>query len=609
MEAARVRLQNLQARFRARQREAHLAVEPARSSQRGIDRVRSVGRRDHADSAARVEPVHQRQERGDHRAVDRVLRAAARRARGREPVDLVEEDDGGRSSSGFLEKHAQGPLRLAHVLAQRVRALAREEGNRVRPPRRFRHQRAHRRGFSRARWSVQQHASPWRDAESRECLRVRQRQQRELLQHANLTRHAGEGLETPAERLGAPEPERTAHGDARRLVFILDEPSAFARRERCLVILQTFFFQSHALTRSHHGANHASRALDLGHTPRRAVEPDLRLVRRRRSVVSLRRRTPGRVGRRPSTSGEALQQRFRSRIPGTRAAVVAAVANRRRVPRGGGARGGAPPRAGARGGVARRLRTRLRQRLVAVHGLAPDGRGRALLALVRGAHHGEALGVEATRRGVRAREVVRSRARRERTPDGGAFPAAMRALQLLASLDRLLDVFQPLQTSVEVHLGAPQDAVLVRPGVFDAVLVGEERAREIAHRGRRHAASIHRGVDVREQPGRPVALRGGAEGAHARRLDRPLSGRREPVGRGAGGTHRARVTGRRGERTAFTPRVLDACPRVARSRVLFHRVRHARVSFRGHERRRNPRRGGLAHLAVADGQISFLDSL
>ena len=204
--------------------------------------------------------------------------------------------------------------------------------------------------------------------------------------------------------------------------------------------------------------------------------------------------------------------------------------------------------------------------------------------------------------------MVRSRARRERTPDGGAFSAAVRALQLLASLDRLFDVLQPLQTSVEVHLGAPQDAVLVRPGVFDAVLVGKERAREIAHRGRRHAASVHRGVDVREQPGRPVALRGGAEGAHARRLERPLSGRREPVGRGAGGIHRARVTGRRGERTAFTPRVLDARPRVARSRVLFHRVRHSRVSFRGHERRRNPRRGGLAHLAVADGQISFLDS-
>ena len=94
------------------------------------DRPRPVGcRRDHADSAARVGPVHQRQERGDHRAVDRVLRAAARRARGASPsISSKKTMEGARLPTGKARAGtAPPPMYLPSASAPR------EEGNRCGP--------------------------------------------------------------------------------------------------------------------------------------------------------------------------------------------------------------------------------------------------------------------------------------------------------------------------------------------------------------------------------------------------------------------------------------------------------------------------------------------
>ena len=86
--------------------------------------------------------------------MDRVLLAVASFARGRESVDLVEEDDTRRAPRRFLKQDAKRTLRLAHVFAQRVRAFAREERNRVRAARRRADERAHGRGLPRARRAV-----------------------------------------------------------------------------------------------------------------------------------------------------------------------------------------------------------------------------------------------------------------------------------------------------------------------------------------------------------------------------------------------------------------------------------------------------------------------
>jgi len=67
------------------QREEQLPIKPPRAPQRAVQRVRAVGRADDDDAAPGVQPVHQRQQRGDDAVVDLVLLAAAD---GGEAVDL-----------------------------------------------------------------------------------------------------------------------------------------------------------------------------------------------------------------------------------------------------------------------------------------------------------------------------------------------------------------------------------------------------------------------------------------------------------------------------------------------------------------------------------------
>lgn len=126
----------------------------------GCPASRKAARTDDDDLPAVVEPVHQREERGDDARVDLVLLGGAH---GREAVDFVEENDGGLAAPRLLEQQPGGcvcvgedgrvvscwvvgkgwwsgwgswrsyvpqlALRLADPLAQAVRALAHEEGD------------------------------------------------------------------------------------------------------------------------------------------------------------------------------------------------------------------------------------------------------------------------------------------------------------------------------------------------------------------------------------------------------------------------------------------------------------------------------------------------
>jgi hypothetical protein len=81
-----------------------LAVEPSRSAERFVEGFGAVGRRDHHQILARLDPVHQRQQLGDQPFLGLALHLAAL---GGDRVDLVDEDDRGRLRRGLLEQFAQ----------------------------------------------------------------------------------------------------------------------------------------------------------------------------------------------------------------------------------------------------------------------------------------------------------------------------------------------------------------------------------------------------------------------------------------------------------------------------------------------------------------------
>jgi hypothetical protein len=73
------------------QRDLELTIEAAGAAERRVERIDSVGRSDEKDLAARVEAVHEGEERRDDGRVDVVLLG---RAHGRQTVELIKEDDG-----------------------------------------------------------------------------------------------------------------------------------------------------------------------------------------------------------------------------------------------------------------------------------------------------------------------------------------------------------------------------------------------------------------------------------------------------------------------------------------------------------------------------------
>ena len=101
-----------------------LAIEAAGAAQRLVDCLGAVGRGDHDEIGARLEPVHQRQQLRDD-ALLRLARylAALRRDR----IDLVDEHDRGRVLGRFLEHAAQPLLALAIGGAHDLRPVDEEE--------------------------------------------------------------------------------------------------------------------------------------------------------------------------------------------------------------------------------------------------------------------------------------------------------------------------------------------------------------------------------------------------------------------------------------------------------------------------------------------------
>jgi hypothetical protein len=86
--AAGVNLENLKPRRSVGQRKREFSVESPGSSKRSVDGVHPVRRAQHNDPPARVQTVHEREQRRDDGVMDLVT---LRRANGREAVDLVEE--------------------------------------------------------------------------------------------------------------------------------------------------------------------------------------------------------------------------------------------------------------------------------------------------------------------------------------------------------------------------------------------------------------------------------------------------------------------------------------------------------------------------------------
>mmetsp|Transcript_22292 Transcript_22292/g.53383 ORF Transcript_22292/g.53383 Transcript_22292/m.53383 type:complete len:281 (-) Transcript_22292:263-1105(-) len=104
------------------QAELHLAVEPPRPQQRGVERVGPVGRHQDLDVAARVEAV-ELVDNLEHRALHLVVAArAVVEARAADGVHLVDEDDARLLRARHLEELTHHARPLAHVLLHELAA-------------------------------------------------------------------------------------------------------------------------------------------------------------------------------------------------------------------------------------------------------------------------------------------------------------------------------------------------------------------------------------------------------------------------------------------------------------------------------------------------------
>ena len=201
---ARVDLENFESRGGVGQGKREFPVETTRPAQRAVDGVHPVRRAEHHDATARVQSVHERQERGDDGVVDLVRLG---RAHGSQAVDLVEEDDRGLPLLRLGEEEPELTLGLADPLGQDVRALShveRDLGARAGARRR---ERASQKGLTRAGGSVKQHAAGRIHLEPRKHLGVQQRQEDHLLQRVDVMGQTANLLER----------ERGVHGQRRDL--------------------------------------------------------------------------------------------------------------------------------------------------------------------------------------------------------------------------------------------------------------------------------------------------------------------------------------------------------------------------------------------------------
>ena len=104
--AAPVQLEDLPAPGAERCLDGDLAVEAARTQQRGIEDVGAVGGRDDDHAVGRLEAVHLHEQLVERLLALVVAAADARTAVPADRVDLVDEDDGRRSLLGSTEEVA-----------------------------------------------------------------------------------------------------------------------------------------------------------------------------------------------------------------------------------------------------------------------------------------------------------------------------------------------------------------------------------------------------------------------------------------------------------------------------------------------------------------------
>ncbi len=187
---AHVHAQDLLAATHVRQPDHDLAVESARTQQRGIQHVGTVGRRDDDHALAALEAVHLDQQLVQGLLALVMTAAQTGTAMATDRVDLVDEDDARRALLGLLEHvtHAAGADADEHL--DEVRAGDREE----------RHlglagDRAGEQGLTRARGADHQHAARDLAAQLLEARRVAQEldQLADLLLGFVATGHVGQG--------------------------------------------------------------------------------------------------------------------------------------------------------------------------------------------------------------------------------------------------------------------------------------------------------------------------------------------------------------------------------------------------------------------------------
>ncbi len=109
--AAGVDAEDLATAALVRHADDDLAVEPAGTAQRLVDRLGAVGRGDHDDVGARLQPVHQGQQLRDEALLGLARDLAAL---GRDRIDLVDEHDRRRRLGRLLEHLAQARFRTRH---------------------------------------------------------------------------------------------------------------------------------------------------------------------------------------------------------------------------------------------------------------------------------------------------------------------------------------------------------------------------------------------------------------------------------------------------------------------------------------------------------------
>ena len=124
-----VHLQDRQALVEVGKRHDDLAVEAARSQQRGVQDVGPVGRGHYDDALGDVETVHFVQHLVQGLLALIVPAAEPSAALAPDRVDLVDEDDGRRLLAGGLEQVADPARTDAHEHLHEVRTAHREEGN------------------------------------------------------------------------------------------------------------------------------------------------------------------------------------------------------------------------------------------------------------------------------------------------------------------------------------------------------------------------------------------------------------------------------------------------------------------------------------------------